>query len=555
MIAALLLPIALIEVVTLAGIRLFFLTLNSTANTDTASGIMGGLVGATSPLLAALSVGFGLILWLILRGGISHWIWITIIRTLTRVQARVLNRLFLKFVSLPMRDRLEVTISEQKHVLLLSAQAMFHQVLFPLSSLLVEAVIAVAIVATLLVIAPIATLLLVGWIGVLFTTYHLLLRAKAASVGQQRWHALNAMRAVADGALGDLRWVKITHAEQTFSALFHAQTTAYSEALAKDRALTLLPRYVADIAIVSSILILVAYYSLGDVEQGNIYSGIALFAAGAIRLLPAFYRVISLSHSLNTHAPDLGQVVEHLESNVQLPQIEPEPDNRKPPFLDTMTFQEIAFRYPGQDRDILADIALTLSAGDRVLITGPSGAGKSTFLSLFLGLLEPTRGCLLLDGRRASVLDAVRASSVALVSQDPFITTGTVADNIAFPHAADTLDNQKALGLLRDLGLEWPLDRSVGENGTRLSGGERQRLALARALYLSPDCLVLDEATSQMDEAAAARAYELVFETCPNATVLISTHQHLPTTYYHRHLVVGNRRISEVLSAEPRRRG
>jgi ABC-type bacteriocin/lantibiotic exporter with double-glycine peptidase domain len=346
------------------------------------------------------------------------------------------------------------------------------------------------------------------------------------------------MRLVMDGALGDLRWVKITRGEGLFRRVFGAKSSAYTDALAKDRALTLISGYAADMAIVSSILVLFTYFMTLGGGSDTLFASFALFAAAALRLFPALYRVISLSHSLSTHAPDLGQVVENLKGT--LPPLEVEILNapQNPPFHESLAFQDVSFRYPGQNRNILSDVNLILNAGDRVVIGGASGSGKSTLLSIILGLLNPDEGRVLLDGTETPVLNAIRNASVALVSQDPFISTGTVGDNIAFPHPAASLDIEKAQTLLVALGLDWSLDRQVGENGIHLSGGERQRLALTRALYLSPMFLVLDEATSQMDEVTACRAYELVFETCPNATVLLCTHQKHPNAFCSRHLKV-----------------
>lgn len=550
-IGALLVPIAAIEVSTLVAIRMFFLALNAAATAGEDAGPLTGMTAGLEPGTMAVVVGLAVVIWLGVRGGVSHLIWTKVIRTITGVQARVLDQIFLRFVSLPMTERVGSTTSEQKHILLLSAQAMFHQVLYPLSTVVAEVVIAVAIIATLLVIEPVASILLIGWIGLFFAGNYLLLRPKAAQAGRERWHSLDAMRQVMDGALGDLRWVKITNTQSLFRRLFGAQSANYTHALAKDRALSLVPRYVADIAIVSSILLLFVYFTAIGSDSSALFSGLALFAAAALRLLPALYRVISLSHSLSAYAPDLGQVVENLNG----PKIALEAVPTQTPtgslFKESLQLQDIRYRYPSHDHDTLSDVSLSIHAGDRVLITGASGSGKSTLLSLVFGLLEPDAGTIFLDRKKASVLDAVRGSSVALVSQDPFITTGTVADNIAFPHPSASIDTEKARALLVALGLDWALERTVGENGTQLSGGERQRLAIARALYLSPSFLVLDEATSQMDEEAARRAYELVFQTCPAATVLLCTHQTFPHAFCKRHLEVERGGVTEVPFPSP----
>ena len=537
-ISALFFPLAAIEVLTIIGIRFFFLTMNDATTGGDVDAAHSFLPSEFDSFTIAMIVGSGLVLWLVLRSVLTHVIWMLIIRALANVQAQVLDRLFSKFVNLPLEERLKSTVSEQKHLIMLSAQAMFHQVLYPLSSVLVEAIIALAIVLVLLFIEPVATVLLAFWIGSLFGVYNFLLRGFATKAGQARWQSLHAIRRVLDGALGDLRWVKITRAEVVFRDLFRTQTAIYFDALTKDRAMALVPRSIVEIAIVSSILILFVYFTLANTTTGALFTGFALFAAASIRLFPALARISSLTHSLATHAPDLKQVIDNLD--VQTDGIKHAPENlsNEPPFHDSISFRNVHFRYPEHGFDTLADVNLTIKTGERVLVSGPSGSGKSTFLSLALGLLEPTHGDIALDGNATSVLTAIRNSVVSLVSQDPFITDGTVADNVAFPHPSGKLDAQKARELLDALGLHWSLDRNVGENGTQLSGGERQRLAVARALYLSPKYLILDEATSQMDEAAAFRTYELIFQKCAHATVLLCTHQDYPKSFCTRHIRV-----------------
>jgi len=174
---------------------------------------------------------------------------------------------------------------------------------------------------------------------------------------------------------------------------------------------------------------------------------------------------------------------------------------------------------PGMLPPTLHGITLTLPAGQTTAFVGTTGSGKSTLVKLLLRFYEPQQGRILLDGQPINGLnlqDLRRA--IGYVSQDTFLTDGTVAENIAYGvvGASDAAIAQAAsaaecTGFIDQLPLGFAT--RIGERGQKLSGGQRQRLALARAILKNPPILVLDEATSAVDnetEAAIQRSLEVV---------------------------------------------
>ncbi len=187
-----------------------------------------------------------------------------------------------------------------------------------------------------------------------------------------------------------------------------------------------------------------------------------------------------------------------------------------------LTLENICFSYSDEQAPILNNVNLILNAGDSIAITGSSGAGKTTLMKIMLGLLQPTSGKILLEGKDITQLGLKNyRKHIAAVMQDDTLLAGSIADNISFfdpqpnylkieqcAHLAAVHDdiNQMTMGY----------NSLVGDMGSNLSGGQIQRLLLARALYQSPCVLFMDEATSHLDKDNEAKISEQI--------------QHLPMT-------------------------
>jgi ATP-binding cassette, subfamily B, bacterial CvaB/MchF/RaxB len=165
----------------------------------------------------------------------------------------------------------------------------------------------------------------------------------------------------------------------------------------------------------------------------------------------------------------------------------------------------VSFRYSDSDPWVLKDINLQIARGESLAITGPSGCGKSTLLKIILGLIEPTQGDVLFRGNPIKKLGTAYRRRVAAVMQDDQLLSGSIGENIRF--FAEQKDDERLLQCAMDASIARDVARMpmqfetlVGDMGSSLSGGQKQRLIIARALYANPDVLLMDEATSDLDE-------------------------------------------------------
>jgi ATP-binding cassette, subfamily C, bacterial CydD len=202
-----------------------------------------------------------------------------------------------------------------------------------------------------------------------------------------------------------------------------------------------------------------------------------------------------------------------------------------PPTRKDIAFEGVTFAYDGAARPALDNVSFRISEHQRVALVGPSGAGKTTITSLLLRFFDPDAGSISIGGidlRGMRLADLRRL--VALVAQDTYLFHGTIADNlrIAKPDATDAEITAAAQAAQIDdfiRTLPQGYETEVGERGAQLSGGQRQRLAIARALLKDAPILILDEATSSVDQ-ASERAIQTALETLlARRTTIVIAHR------------------------------
>lgn len=305
-----------------------------------------------------------------------------------------------------------------------------------------------------------------------------------------------------------------TREVQVSNATRQATVAAFSSvALAIAAAVLVLVSVAMDVSPTMIVVILLLVARMARLAQG-----LGKTAAQLANSLPAVEDIAALTNEARAMVevhPDAACDRDSLVVNPEAPLIE---------------FESVTFHYPGTSQGV-TDISFEVPRGQITVLTGHSGSGKSTTADLALGLLRPQSGSLLVDG--STLLDEEVQwwrQHVAYVPQETVLTPATLRSNLAWSVPSAATDEQCWEALERAQAhfarsLPDGLDTLLGDRGVRLSGGERQRIAIARALLRSPQLLVMDEATSSLDDATETAVLNLVEDLVPAVTVLVIAHR------------------------------
>ncbi len=196
-----------------------------------------------------------------------------------------------------------------------------------------------------------------------------------------------------------------------------------------------------------------------------------------------------------------------------------------------VSFDRVCYTYPGNERPALDDVSLDVTHGQRIAIVGGNGSGKTTLLSMVPRLLDPDEGHVYIDGVdiRTVNLRSLR-NQMAVVTQEPALFAGTIADNIAYGQrwiSRDRIEAAAQAAYAHEFitSLSHGYDTHLAEHGVGLSGGQRQRLCLARAILREPAILILDEATSQIDVDSEEKINRALREFSEGRTTFVIAHR------------------------------
>ena len=410
-------------------------------------------------------------------------------------------------------------------------QAILNGAVKPVLEGAIALVLSLAIIGTLIYIQPGATAIAVAILVFVYLLIGGVVRLRLRANGKRIAVAqTQRVRCVQEG-LGGIRDVILDNSQHQITRTFAKVDRRLRLAQASNAILDQIPRYLIEAAAVFLIIGL-AWFLSG--QAGGLMASLPVLGAlalGAMRLLPLLQKIYAAWARMTGNHKMFADVLELLE--LPAPESLKQSSVKAMPFQRVIQLQNVGFRYAGGHEKVLDNIDLRIQKGSRIGIVGPTGSGKSTLVDIFMGLLEPVEGRLLVDD--VPINDANRyrwQQRISHVPQHIFLADATIAENIAIAVPTSNIDMERVRYAARCACIADFIEANpqgyrapIGERGIQLSGGQRQRIGIARAIYRYADVIVLDEATSALDIATETAVMESINQLGPSLSVLIIAHR------------------------------
>ncbi len=375
----------------------------------------------------------------------------------------------------------------------------------------------------------IALLLLILVIFPLAIVYNLIFKPLSISFGKRIAGSYEKIYQIIDESVNGFKEIKINNKKNFFiNQLKKYADNVYINTL-KNFLITVSPRYIFEVCIIFFVVLFV-YISLNHLDtESNIVPTIGVFAVACARLLPSvssilndFTRINYAKFAIDTCYNDIKNI-----NNLDLDKTK-EVKNFD---FKKIVLKDVSFKYPNSKNKILNKVNFEINQNDVVAIVGASGSGKTTLIDLFLGLLDPTEGDIFINDKNIKNKNILSTLS-AYLPQDSLVIEDSIKKNVSLEIDQNKIDTELVNKSLTDANLKTFVDTlqegietKIGENSLRLSGGQKQRLAIARNFYLKKEIIVMDEATSSLDEENEDRIIDSLNNLKGKKTIILITHK------------------------------
>lgn len=337
-------------------------------------------------------------------------------------------------------------------------------------------------------------------------------------------------------AVNGMKETKVLNKERYFVEQYEKSADKLNTIQKRQNSMQNIPRLMIETVCMCGILLVMAVFlSIGN-NLNEMITQLGILAVVAIKLMPSANKLSTYINNIAYYEPSLTAVEDiiirshqkDVDTDILFLKKEIEPMD----FSKEVKLENITYRYPNTEVNILENASVSIPIGKSIGFIGPSGAGKSTTVDILLGLLEPQKGKVTVDGIDIRTNLPGWYARIGYVPQMIFMLDDTIRNNVAYGVDEKDIDEEQVWYALREAqmdefvrGLPDGLDTSIGERGVRISGGQRQRLGIARALYTEPEIMIFDEATSALDNDTESAIMEAIERLHGKKTLVIIAHR------------------------------
>ena len=293
------------------------------------------------------------------------------------------------------------------------------------------------------------------------------------------------------------------------------------------------PRIILELFSVLTISLIILFLFQNNDTFESILPLLTLLVVSLVRFIPSVGIILVGINQYKFHhvsLTNISNIFKIHEKNLKNISISFKNYNQKKlSFKKEIEFVNVSFTYPNSEKNSLKNLNFKIKKNCKLGIQGPTGSGKSTFISLLTGLLKPKSGEIMIDGKEIHQNLTAWQKNIGYVPQAVQLLDDTIKNNICFGVNEREIDIKRLEKVIEISGIDefikqlpQNLETSIGHGGTRISGGQLQRIGIARALYLNPEVLILDEPTSSLDQKTEEKIIEKILSLNELTVILIS---------------------------------
>lgn len=408
-------------------------------------------------------------------------------------------------------------------------------VMLPLFMCLTEGIMIIVLFLFLLWFDISSTLVIASVLGGSVYVFYRIIKHKARQYGEEHHHNQALMNQQVLHGFGSIKESKILHCEPYFIkkytefAKLTASTGSYGYLIPQ------VPRLFVEFIAVSIVLIVMLTLVVHGDSTAEILVKLSVFGMAAVRLLPSLTRMVGAMATVRSNISVAETIYHDLKEGDKLNQLITQKSEKGLsliPFNHAIELEDVSYQYEGSEHTAISHLTVSIPKYASVAFVGGSGAGKTTTVDLILGLLEPNGGKIKVDGFDVNSNIKAWQRHLGYIPQTIYLTDDTIKHNIAFGLEDTQIDEIKLnealhMSQLYEFVNSLPhgVNTIIGEGGARLSGGQRQRIGIARALYHSPDVLVMDEATAALDNQTEQEVVKAINNLSGKKTLIIIAHR------------------------------